>query len=289
MTPGASVNRAPKRYHGGMPDPAPPGPLQQPATWSATAPGYAEEVGTFSAPYAEEALRRVPLRPTDEVLDVATGPGPLAFLAARHAARVTAVDFAPGMIAELEKRKVRENVSNLTGAVMDAQSLDFPDASFDAGFCLFGFMFFPDRSRACAELRRVLRPGGRLLVATWATIDRRPAMQVGFEALAEALPDLPKPQKGDLQTHEDCAREFTEAGFTDVEVESFTSTWRVESPAHYFRIMERSGAPFVALKKKLGAEAWAEAERRFLDALTRRLALTGPELSAEAIFTSGVR
>lgn len=67
------------------------------------APTYAADVGQWRD-YAEEALRLVDLDPSHRVLDVACGPGTLALLAAKRAAKVDAVDFSPGMIAELEQR-----------------------------------------------------------------------------------------------------------------------------------------------------------------------------------------
>jgi ubiquinone/menaquinone biosynthesis C-methylase UbiE len=223
------------------------------------------------------------------VLDVACGPGTLTFAAAPHAQRVDGVDFSPGMIEVLRQRASRDAVSNVEGAVMDAQQLTFPDATFDAAYCMFGFFFFPDRARAFRELYRVLRPRGRVLIATWSPIDRRPAMKVAFEAIAEALPDFPRPTKGDLQDPAECVREMSEAGFGDVSTRIFTSSVRVPSAERYLDFIVRSGAPFAVMKKKLGPPAWDSAMQRILDALRRRIPEGGTELAAEAIFTFGTR
>ena len=264
---------------------APPSPLQQPETWSATAAGYAEVVAHMGA-YAERALSMAEPRTTDRVLDIATGPGTLAFLAAPSVASVVAIDFSPGMIEELARRAAREAVTNVEGLVMDAQALDFADRSFDSAFCMFGFMFFPDRSRVFREMRRVLRTGGRAVIGTWAPIERRPLMKLAFDAMAEVLPDLPRPTKGDLQSPEECVREMSEAGFSAVTAQSFTATTRVASAPEYLDLMARSGAPLVLLKKKLG-DAWAETERRLLAAIDRQIPQGGIDLAAEAILTRG--
>src|SRR5262245_17106899 len=118
-----------------MPEPNAPSPQQIPETWTATAPGYVE-IATHMVPYAAEALRLVPVGPNDSVLDVAAGPGPLTFLAARSARRVVALDFAQGMIEQILARAHRENVGNVEALVMNAQALDFQDASFYAAFCM---------------------------------------------------------------------------------------------------------------------------------------------------------
>jgi hypothetical protein len=63
----------------------------------------------------------------------------------------------------------------------------------------------------------------------------------------------------------------------------------VDSPEHYLRAMERSGAPFVALRKKLGPDAWSEAYARLLEAVRKRVPEGGADLAAEAILTRGTR
>jgi ubiquinone/menaquinone biosynthesis C-methylase UbiE len=265
----------------------PPSPQQLPDTWDAVAPTYAEDVAQWSD-YASEALRMVPVASTDRVLDVACGPGTLAFLAASRAARVDAVDFSPGMIEQLRSRASREGVKNIEGAVMDAQKLELPDATFDAAFNLFSFFFFQDRARAFRELHRVLKPGGRALVATWAPIERRPVMQIGFEAMAEALPQLPRPAKGDLQDPEECVREMTDGGFRDVTARTFTASVHIDSAEHYVDMIVRSGAPFVVMRKKMGEEGWKAVRGKLLEAVRKRLP-GAADLSAEAILTTATR
>lgn len=257
-------------------------------TWDLVAPTYAEGVLQWIA-YVDEALRLLPLTSSDRVLDVACGPGTLAFRAAKTAARVDAVDFSPGMIEEVVARAARENVKNVEAAVMDAQNLSFSDETFDAAFCIFAYFFFPDRARAFGEMRRVLRPGGRALIATWAPIERRPIMKLSFDAMAEAMPQFPRPGKGDLQSVEECVREMSEAGFRDVTSRPFIASWRFESAEQYLDVIVRSGAPFAVMKKNVGEEAFNAAMSRMLEAIKRRIPPGGVELSAEALLTMGTK
>lgn len=270
-----------------MSQPTATSPQQLPETWNAVAPTYAEDVLQWMD-YANEALRLVPVSASDRVLDVATGPGTLAFLAAQRAGQVDAVDFSPGMIAEVRARAERDAVKNVTGAVMDAQSLDFPDGTFHATFNLFSFFFIPDRARAFRELHRVLRPGGRALIATWAPIERRPIMQIAFDSVAEALPQFPRPGKGDLQQPDECVQEMTAGGFADVTAHVFTATLHVDSPEQYLDLVIRSAAPFAVMKKKLGEEAFRPLRARVLECVKKRLP-GAADLTAEAIFTTGTR
>ncbi|HTQ48653.1 MAG TPA: methyltransferase domain-containing protein [Polyangiaceae bacterium] len=271
-----------------MTKPAAPGPNQMPAAWSAAAAGYAEFVGSWRE-FAAEAARQARLRPADVVLDVAAGPGTLALVVAPSVARVVATDFSPGMLQELEARAGRAGVRNVETAVMDAQDLKLEDASFAAAFCMFGFMFFPDRPKAFRELLRVLKPGGRGVVATWAPIERRPLMKIGMDAFAEAMPQVPPMAKGDLQTVEECRAEMSAAGFRDVEVHPFTASYRFESAASYTDATTRAAAPLVMLREKLGEPAWAEIEKRVLAIVERKIPAGGATLSAEALITVGVR
>lgn len=263
--------------------------MQLPATWDAIASGYAAETEARFMQFLPPCVDLAALARESRVLDVATGPGSLAFAVAPRVAHVTAVDFSPGMIAELEKRVQREGVTNIETAVMDAQALGFADASFDAAFCLFSFFFFPDRPKAFAEMRRVLRPGGRAVIATWGPIDRRPITKIGFDAIAEAIPDLPRMAKGDLQSTEECVREMTEAGFRDVTARTFSSTAHFESADRYFEMMERSMAPIALLQKLVGKEGWLALRPKVLEAVRKRLPDGPADLAAEAILTVGTR
>jgi ubiquinone/menaquinone biosynthesis C-methylase UbiE len=193
------------------------------------------------------------------------------------------------MIEQLRARAASEGVANVQAEVMDAQSLGFPNSTFDAAFCLFAFMFFPDRRRAFQEMRRVLRDGGKALVATWAPVERRPMIKIGLDALSEVLPEIPPMAKGDLQQPEACIEEMTAAGFRDVTTHLFTSAARVESAEHYMQIMERSGAGFSMLRKKIGEQAWPQVQKRLIETIARRIPAGGVDLPAEAILSIGTR
>lgn len=112
----------------------------------------------------------------ERVLDVAAGRGAVLFPAAEHAGaagRVVGIDLTPEMVertaAEIEERGLR----NADISQMDAEDLEFPDASFDCVLCGFGLFFFPHLRRALSEFHRVLRPGGRFGATTDAAPDER--------------------------------------------------------------------------------------------------------------------
>jgi SAM-dependent methyltransferase len=149
-------------------------------------------VPALMAPFAPILTDAAGVSEGAHVLDVACGTGVVAREALRRVGptgRVVGLDRNPGMLAV-----AREQAPAIQWREGTAESLPFPDASFDVVTSQFGLMFM-DRPRALAEMRRVLRPGGRLAVAVWASIESMPifaeemrliARRCG-EAAAEAL------------------------------------------------------------------------------------------------------
>ncbi|MBI4558351.1 MAG: methyltransferase domain-containing protein [Candidatus Hydrogenedentes bacterium] len=97
-------------------------------------------------------------------LDIATGTGHTAFAVAPHVARVAGVDLTPEMLIEARRLSRRHGVTNVAFGLADARWLPFLDQSFELATCRRAAHHFSDLRRALREMRRVLRPGGRLVV-----------------------------------------------------------------------------------------------------------------------------
>ncbi|MDQ1130662.1 demethylmenaquinone methyltransferase/2-methoxy-6-polyprenyl-1,4-benzoquinol methylase [Microbacterium sp. SORGH_AS 888] len=106
--------------------------------------------------------RAVAPRPGQRILDLAAGTGASSVSLARSGAEVVAADFSPGMIAEGARR--HGDVPNLTFQQADATALPFDDDAFDTVTISFGLRNVSDPQLALAEMRRVAKPGGRLVV-----------------------------------------------------------------------------------------------------------------------------
>ncbi len=127
----------------------------------------------WQAPLAEAQaamLALASLKSGDHVLDVACGTGLVSFEAARAVGTngyVLGIDLSGRMLDSAARRAREVRLSNCSFVRMDAETLDLPDAQYDVVLCGLGLMYMPHPERALREMRRVLRPGGRMSLAVW--------------------------------------------------------------------------------------------------------------------------
>lgn len=142
-------------------------------------------------PYAVDLAQRLARAAPRRLLELAAGTGVLTrqlavMLPPRSA--IVATDLNPAMIAEAQRIGTARPVQ---WQPADAMQLPFDAAAFDAVACQFGVMFFPDKPRAFAEVRRVLRPGGVFAFNSWGAIAANEFAEAVTDALAQVFPDDP--------------------------------------------------------------------------------------------------
>ncbi len=264
---------------------------QTPDGWDATSGKYDESFPQFLRQYALECIRMADVAPTHEVLDVATGSGLLALEVASKVARVVAVDFSPKMIELLKSHSARAGHKNIEAHVMDGQDLKLPDGSFDRAFNNFGVTFFPDRVKGFAEMRRVLRPGGRAVVTTWSSPDRFEVFGMFMGAVQQAVPNMPRPAQPPatlaLANPDKLAEEMRAGGFKDVRVESITGYFEAPNADAVFGRMESAAPPVTEMLKRIGPENATKARENMAGAIRKRYGDGPVRLSCEAHFGIG--
>jgi len=127
--------------------------------------------------WASRGVALANLRPGERVLDVASGTGALTRLAAKSAGpngRVVGLDLSPDMLDVARTTAPEATAAPIEWREGDVGALPFADDSFDAVFCAFGLMFFPDRIGALKEMVRVLRPDGRVTLMVWGSMSKCP-------------------------------------------------------------------------------------------------------------------
>jgi SAM-dependent methyltransferase len=229
-------------------------PMATPLPWDLVSAAYNAEVVPRFEHYARDAMKLAAAPAGSRVVDVACGPGTLSFIAAAAGHRVDAIDFSPEMLSYLEARCARDGDARITAQLGDGQALPYADATFGAGFSMFGLMFFPDRAAGFRELRRVLVPGARAVVSSWPPLEDNLILSAMFDGIRAALAAPPGPQSSTtmpLSTPELCTAEMSVA-FANVEVHRILHVHHASSAEALWADLARTMAPIVLMRRNLG-------------------------------------
>ncbi|MCC7368675.1 MAG: class I SAM-dependent methyltransferase [Chloroflexi bacterium] len=227
---------------------------------------------SWLGPATDVMLDAARISPGCRVLDVAAGAGePAITIAERVGPRgyVLATDIAPNIL-ELAARSAGERgLGNVETREMDGEHLELPDASFDVVTSRVGLIYFPDRQRALSEMRRVLKPGGRVAAIVYTTPENNRFFSIPVSIIRRRA-QLPPPLSGQpgpfsLGGPGVLAEAYRRAGFREVETCIVPSPLRMPSAAECVRFERES---FGALHQMLAGlpegerrAAWDEIER----------------------------
>lgn len=189
------------------------------------------------APYAADLARRVAQAAPRAVLEIAAGTGVVTRALAPALApnaRYTVTDLNPAMLDYARSRQPAD--SRIAWQQADAMALPFGEAAFDLACCQFGAMFFPDRTVAYGETRRVLKPGGVFLFSVWDRIEENIFADDVTNALAALFPhDPPRFAARTPHGYHDkglIRDDLEKAGFSRVEIETRAEQSRAPSARH---------------------------------------------------------
>lgn len=214
-------------------------------------------VPALFAPMTSLLVEAAALRPVERVLDLACGTGVVARRVAplvSTSGQVTGFDLNPAMLAVAEAAAAADGLS-IAWCQGTVEVLPFQGATFDLVLCQHGLQFVPDRARALREMRRVLVPGGRLVVAVWQGLDRHP----GFAALHEIIqrhlggPGLGGPFA--LGNADELRGLLDQAGFADVAIDTGSFTARFPVPEQFVALQISAAAAAIPSITHLDADS----------------------------------
>jgi ubiquinone/menaquinone biosynthesis C-methylase UbiE len=248
------------------------------------APDYdAAGVGCF-AHFGQRLVERVGVESGQSVLDVATGRGAVLLAAAEHvgpSGTVVGIDLAEAMVEATRQEVARQSLFAEV-RVMDAERLEFSDASLDRVLCGFGLMFFPRLDQALSEMRRVLKPTGRIGVSTW-----RVSQADDLRAVLDDLGVGGSGEPGWITDPTVLLRLLAGAGFKNIDVQIDANTFRYADLQQYWRNARGTGLGrrLAALDPEQTERVWASLAERTLP----HLRADGLHLEATALLAVGTR
>ena len=228
--------------------------------WSGVAGAWAANaafVDTRGRHVSERMLELSRPTPGERVLELGCGPGGPGLDAARLVApdgEVVLSDVSAEMTAFASARVAELGLTNATTRVLDLESIDEPDASFDVVLCRETLMLVSDPTRATGEIRRVLRLGGRVVITVWGPRARNPWLGVVLDCVSDQLgatiPPSNLPHPFSLEDAEQLAGVLDEAGLADISVSELDTPYPAATAEEWW---ERTSALAGPLAQKLAA------------------------------------
>ena len=250
-------------------------PDQQPHRWDDHVSVYETVFEPFTLQFARPAIAALGLAAGQSALDVAAGTGGAALAMAAQGLRVTAVDASARMVDRVLSRAAERGVS-VAAEVMDGQALRFGDSTFDAALSVLGVILFADAGRGLAEMRRVVRPGGRVSVVTWTqpqNYELATELRTAIQSIWPEQPQAALPAQLRYREEADFRALFKTAGLGEPAIATVTA--RLDAPSARWLSQRIEFAPgMAAMLAGLGHRRPAVMQR-FVETLETRLG-TGP-------------
>jgi ubiquinone/menaquinone biosynthesis C-methylase UbiE len=237
---------------------------RQHAAWET---GNYAVVGTTLQIVGENLCEALDLRAGSRVLDVAAGNGNGTLAAARRWCEVESTDYVASLLDAGQARARAEGLTTVRFREADAESLPYPDATFDVVMSTFGVMFTPNQEKAASELARVCKPGGKIGLANWT-----PESFIGqvFKTIGRYLPPPPGLKSPALWGTRARLDELFHESARSIAVTSREFMFRYHSPAHWLEVFRTYYGPINKAFAAMDGERQAAFQRDLIALMESR-------------------
>jgi SAM-dependent methyltransferase len=267
--------------------------------WAAVAGSWAEHaayVDARGADVTEAMLVLAAPHPGERVLELACGPGSVGLAAAERVApggEVVLSDVVAEMTTIASARADALGLDNVSTRELDMERIEQPDGSYDIVLCREGLMLVPDPARAAREIRRVLRPGGRVALALWGPRERNPWLGVVFDSVS-AQTGRPVPPPGvpgpfSLDDPHKLAVLLSDAGLSNVVISELPTPLRAGSSEEWWTRTCALAGPLAKLLASLSEDAAQALWARVREAVTTYETPTGLEFPGVVLLATARR
>jgi SAM-dependent methyltransferase len=267
--------------------------------WASVAAGWAEHADFTDARAAAATAKLLDLsspQPGERVLELACGPGGLGLAAAERVSldgQVVLSDVAPEMTAIAARRAAALGLQNVRTEVLDLEHIEQPDSSYDVVLCREGLMFALDPGAAAREIRRVLRPGGRVALAVWGPRERNPWLGVVLDVVSAQLgipippPGIPGPFA--LEDSDELAGLLSGAELEEVIVDEVPVPLSVASFDEWWARTTALAGPLAKMLESMSADTAEELRARAAEAVKPYETSAGLEFPGVTLVAFGRR
>lgn len=250
---------------------------QQKSTWNTFSSGWKkwdDLLMSSMKPVGDALIDTLHITGFERVLDMASGTGEpgLSLCKRLPSGRVYGVDLSEEMVAIAVENSKKMGLTNYNGVVSNAAKLPFDNNYFDHVICRFGVMFFPDIPAGLRELKRVLKPGGTMSLAVWATPEFNPFISVMGMVVAQKLglqaPPLDSPGIFRCAQPGYTSLLLKASGINHVIEKNIRGMASFESPEQYWDVMTDVAGPIMQAMQSASTEVVDEIRQSVLQEIS---------------------